>query len=39
MSGFSMVYFCTIDGGSWVAYLCAGGLTDSEWLIPGTGGE
>jgi hypothetical protein len=34
-----MVYFCDLGNGAWVAYICSGGgLTDCEWLVPGTGG-
>jgi hypothetical protein len=32
-----MVYFCDLGNGAWVAYICSGGLTDCEWLVPGTG--
>jgi hypothetical protein len=35
MSG--MVYFCDLGSGAWMAYICSGsGLTDCEWLIPGS---
>jgi hypothetical protein len=33
-----MVYFCDLGSGVWIGYICGGGLTDCEWLIPGTGG-
>jgi hypothetical protein len=39
MSVAGMVYFCDMGNGAWMAYLCGGGLTDCEWLIPGTGGD
>jgi hypothetical protein len=34
-----MVYFCDLGNGAWMAYICSGsgGLTDCEWLVPGTG--
>jgi hypothetical protein len=38
MSG--LVYFLDAGNGGWVVYLSFSGmgLTDSEWLVPGTGG-
>jgi hypothetical protein len=32
----SMVYFCDLGTGAWVGYFSGSGLTDCEWLIPGT---
>jgi hypothetical protein len=30
-------YFRDLGNGAWVAYLCfSGGLTDCEWLVPGS---
>jgi hypothetical protein len=36
MSG--IVYFCDQGNGAWMAYVCigTGGLTDCEWLVPGS---
>jgi hypothetical protein len=32
-----LVYFCDLGNGAWMAYICSGsGLTDCEWLIPGS---
>jgi hypothetical protein len=35
----SMVYYCDLGTGAWVGYFSGSGLTDCEWLIPGSGGE
>jgi hypothetical protein len=32
----SMVYYCDLGTGSWIGYFSGSGLTDCEWLIPGT---
>jgi hypothetical protein len=34
-----IAYFCDMGNGAWVAYVSfsGSGLTDCEWLIPGTG--
>jgi hypothetical protein len=34
-----MIYFCDLGTGAWVGYFSGSSLTDSEWLIPGSGGE
>jgi hypothetical protein len=36
--GKAMVYFCTVGSEAWIAYLSGSGLTNCEWLIPGSGG-
>jgi hypothetical protein len=32
----SMVYYCELGTGAWIAYSSGSGLTDCEWLIPGS---
>lgn len=38
-AGEKMVYFCDLGTGAWVGYFSGSGLTNCEWLIPGSGGD
>lgn len=35
-AGKAMVYFCNVGSEAWIAYFSGKGLTDCEWLVPGT---